>query len=195
MGFFNTGRVNYETVEEPDDQMTPTQAERPTRTNNKNIIAMTIALTFIVLAALSFSAGGRSSQKTAPAEPIMGLSKIRDCSLHECFMAGCDPSIAPFVCQIGGGCSVIPWDEPTCSDQCNLGACESKEKDIPASAESCAGAQCDEESCANYQKCGSSAPYQCLSGSAGMGCADDEYLWTIKVNDNVCSECCDTGTC
>lgn len=132
--------------------------------------------------------------------PILTSSQgPRDCTLTECYAAGCDPASAPYVCLIHnggphGGCSAIPWVVGTCEVQCNLGICASLS--IPADAPSCKNVYCGQEWCgADAVKCGYSAPYLCKDGSAYGGCTEDEYGWSLKAGDNICSDCCDVTAC
>lgn len=126
------------------------------------------------------------------ASPAMGVSGVPDCPSEECFSSGC-PKSAPFKCHDNNGCSSIPWTAPrSCRDQCTLEHCT---YEIPSSAETCEGVTCSAQSCKGYQKCGASAPYQCLKGASTNGCNGDPFGWTVRSGDNVCSECCDTRTC
>lgn len=123
---------------------------------------------------------------------------VRPCTLNECVAAGCNNEIAPYVCELHnggphGGCSSYPWTKLSCDDQCDLSNCDSLV--IPSSADSCAGKECGEVFCKAGQSCGSSAPYQCMRGSANWGCTEDPLGWTFKTSDATCSECCDTTTC
>lgn len=127
-----------------------------------------------------------------------GSGTVRQCTLNECVAAGCNNEIAPYVCELHnggphGGCSSYPWTKLSCDDQCDLSNCDSLV--IPSSADSCAGKECGEVFCKAGQSCGTSAPYQCMRGSAGWGCTEDPLGWTFKTSDATCSECCDTTTC
>jgi len=128
---------------------------------------------------------------------------VRTCSFAECEEAGCDVDLAPFLCTDKSGpylgCSALPWDPAGgCTASCTLHHCAHTAP--PKDATSCAGAPCGDAWCdpegasGVYQRCGSGAPYQCLKGSAAMGCSADAYGWTL-VADTTCSECCDTTTC
>lgn len=128
---------------------------------------------------------------------------LRDCSFHECKKAGCDPVVNPFLCVTTAppapymGCSSAPWLEEVCHDACDVGQC-SKAKP-PADAPTCR-VKCPAEFCAKLnspeagQRCGADAPFQCLAGSAAMGCSADEFVY-VSVADTTCSECCDVSLC
>jgi len=140
-------------------------------------------------------------QETTPA-PASSRT-LRDCSFYECKKSGCDPVVNPFLCVTTAppapylGCSSVPWPEEVCRDACGLGQC-SKTKP-PVDAPTCK-VHCPSEWCSHLnspepgQRCGSDAPFQCLAGSAAMGCSADEYKFALVAN-TTCSACCDVSSC
>lgn len=122
-----------------------------------------------------------------------GTSSVRDCTFDECLHASCDHTLAPFICLFHnggphGGCSPTEWTKETCSESCNLEACDTLE--VPDDVVSCTKKACELEWCQIGQLCGSTAPYQCTEGTGRFGCSDDPLHWIMYG-----CECCDTTTC
>ena len=169
----------------------PSNVYTPSRKTSMILLAVTVSAVFL-LSCSYISHGHKESKAVILDSPLMGQAKIPDCTVQECFSTGC-PKSAPYRCHSNNGCSPNPWEPASCLDgQCTLEHCT---YEIPPGSESCDGVLCSVQHCKGYQKCGSSAPYQCLSGSAGNGCSGDEFGWTVRSGDNICSECCDTRTC
>lgn len=174
-----------------------------TLSTTKKIIAGVgfVGVAFFCLLVATVKAEPRSSGplETIVDTPILtSTSKVRDCTFDECYASNCDANSAPFICEFHnggphGGCSVIPWIEGTCDDQCNLKKCGSL--DIPDSVKTCKGMNCDEDWCKNGQLCGAKNNFQCMQGSGRFGCSSDGLKWTLKTADVVCSKCCDVTTC
>ncbi len=162
----------------------------PKRKKSVILLAVTIGIAFLISYSYT-SFTHRESEVIVRESPLMGEDKIPDCTVQECFSSGC-PESAPYKCHSNNGCSGSPWEPGSCLDQCTLEHCTYK---IPPDSKSCEGAVCSAQHCQGYQKCGSSAPFQCLNGSANNGCSGDEFGWTVRSGDNICSECCDTRTC
>lgn len=153
---------------------------------------------FLDIAATETTTTNATESKSNLPQPTP--QEVRSCELEECMKAGCSKTLDPFVCLIHnggphGGCRDAPWLEGTCDIQCDLTICDTLV--IPDSADSCEGRVCSDEWCEEKkgQRCGYTAPYQCMNGSAGLGCTSDELGWTFKTSDVVCSQCCDTRTC
>jgi len=171
------------------------------KTNATVLMTMTLALVGVA-ALFTFGSHGQPYHTAETAAktlvPVLGSSEgVRACTVKECYAAGCNHALAPYICEWHnggphGGCSAIPWVVGTCEDQCDLSGCDSK--DIPKDTPTCK-VECGEEWCAAGQLCGDSVPYQCKVGSARFGCVDDPLWWTFKSRDIVCSECCDVTTC
>jgi hypothetical protein len=130
-------------------------------------------------------------------QPLLSSTKVRDCTYDECHASGCDASTAPFLCvdplKAHYGCSPTPWTEMSCGDGCSLEHCAETSPSV--NQKSCRGVSCGEERCGtDYQKCGADAPFQCVTGSAAMGCSSNEFDW-MTVSDDLCSSCCDTNAC
>eukprot|EP00808_Paulinella_micropora_P025606 g25178.t1 len=106
-----------------------------------------------------------------------------DCTFLQCRQNSCDQAATPYMCVAPDGpyreCSSEQWIADVCKQSCSLSNCAST---TPSQGEhSCKGLQCPRARCdprLSYQLCATSAPYQCLSGSAAMGCSADEYGWT-----------------
>lgn len=128
---------------------------------------------------------------------------LRDCSFSECKQSGCDPVASPFLCATPGppapymGCSSVPWPEDVCANACDVGKCS--QAVAPANAPSCK-VDCPPEWCAQVnsplpqQRCPADAPFQCLAGSAAMGCTADEFHFA-SATDTLCASCCDITSC
>lgn len=130
-------------------------------------------------------------------QPLEGAKVARACTYDECHASGCDSATAPYLCvdplKATFGCSPSPWTDLSCENSCSLQYCEETSPSVDQ--KSCRGISCGTERCAtDYQKCGSDSPYQCVSGSAAMGCSMNEFDW-MTVSDDTCSECCDTNAC
>lgn len=129
--------------------------------------------------------------------PTMAGTEIRQCTFEECKSSGCDASINPNLCVDPNGpfngCNPEPWTEEACALSCSLTDCATQS--AGEGDATCEGMQCPTDRCStDYQLCGSDQPYQCLSGSAAMGCSDDPFGWPL-VADTICGDCCDTRTC
>ncbi|EEC44558.1 predicted protein [Phaeodactylum tricornutum CCAP 1055/1] len=123
----------------------------------------------------------------------------RACTFDECYQTSCDAETAPYTCLFHnggphGGCSVTPWTDSTCDDQCDLHDCN--DYDVPDSVERC-DTPCDESWCTESggQVCPTNVPYQCMDGSARFGCSTDELQWTLKTDETTCGHCCDATSC
>ena len=63
-------------------------------------------------------------------------------------------------------------------------------------AGSCEHVACPAARCAPdaQQRCGATQPFQCLGGSANLGCSADAFGWVLVV-ETMCAACCDTRSC
>jgi len=195
---------NYSAIE-PVDQNENTAIHESISLSSSRMPSKKITIILAVIAGIaclltltSFAHNDTGANKAnIRASPAMSISsgdggRIPECSHKECLTTGC-PESAPYKCHDNNGCSPIPWTAPrTCRDQCTLKNCS---HEISPGSETCEGVACDTKSCEGYQKCGASAPYQCLKGGSTNGCNADPFGWTVRSGDNVCSECCDTRTC
>lgn len=170
------------------------------------LLAVTMSSLFVALT------GGKAAASADESLPMVEATRgsghppnvvVRTCTFSECEAAGCDIETAPFLCVDESGpylgCSAQPWDPAAgCKNSCTLEHCT--RETAPKGTPSCQGVQCGEDWCdpessmGVYQRCGAKAPYQCLKGSAAMGCSADEHGWALA-SDSTCSECCDTTTC
>ena len=128
-----------------------------------------------------------------PAAEDLAAGAARACSFAVCESAGCDAG-HPYFCEGTTGCAAAPWGAACAGPSCSLADCASR---APAKgADSCDGAACPAARCASgaQQLCGDDQPYQCLAGSANLGCSADPYGWPA-VADTTCAKCCDARTC
>jgi hypothetical protein len=184
-------------IEEQNQAIPPQEASSRPSVTSKNTVVLMVAIGIACLLTFTCSlhhrANGAGIHNEAES-PVVSSATVRDCSLKECFAAGCDTNEAPFLCKANqGGCSALPWAKDICDNQCSLKICDSYT--IPDSAKSCEGVDCGVEWCKDRQRCGKANPYQCLVGTARFGCSSDALSWTIKSGDNMCSKCCDARTC
>lgn len=130
----------------------------------------------------------------AAAVPINLAAEATTCSFDICESAGCDKALNPYYCEGTGGCAAVPWGGDCAGPSCSLDDCASVRPD--GGAATCEGVACPTARCADgaQQLCGDDQPYQCLTGSAGLGCSDDPYGWAAVV-DTTCSACCDARSC
>ena len=185
-------------IEEQNQAIPPQEASSRPSVTSKNTVVLMVAIGIACLVTFTSSfhrTNGADILFNEAESPMMASGPVRDCSLKECFLAGCPAHTAPFHCKSNNGCSATPWAKGTCDDddQCSLKICDSYT--IPDSAKSCEGVECGAQWCKGWQKCGNVAPFQCLEGASRYGCSSDELSWTIKSGDNVCSKCCDARTC
>lgn len=186
----------YNTIEvaiEEQNERTPLQ-----ETSSPHISGKRGAILFAIIAGLACLITLKSSFFIANEEagilavPLLGEAlPAPDCTVAECFTSGC-PRTAPFRCHSNNGCSGQTWQKGSCLSQCTLEHCT---YEIPSDADTCAGVQCPEHMCKQGQSCGFTAPYQCLEGASRFGCNGDEFGWTTRTGNNVCSKCCDSRTC
>lgn len=117
----------------------------------------------------------------------------------------CDASLSPYVCTSGAahnGCAgeETAWSTSgVCDECCSMEECESTEEAGGAGAGVAACAECTSEQCTalsevSIQKCGGTAPFVCVAGSARMGCSEDPYHWSA-LPDTQCSDCCNQLSC
>lgn len=175
------------------DDVSPRPTTSNSTTNKGTILIAAIAGITCLFALSSFTSARRTNQTTLmmAESDILRAAKVPNCPIALCFTNGCSPA-APFKCHDQNGCSATPWYPGSCRNQCSLEYCTG---DIPDGSPTCEGVKCPGGSCKNYQKCGASAPYQCLSGASANGCNADPFEWTMRTTENTCSECCDTSTC
>lgn len=180
--------------------LTSETAHAPTATHERSSPKkwMSIALISVLLLA-GLSTLTRDGSQPSASQNLQGSSSPppRSCIWSECVSSKCSPSTAPYTCLKWnggphGGCSVIPWVEGTCDDQCDLMECSNLP--IPEGTKTC-DKPCPKTHCAKPSLCGLDVPYQCLEGSAANGCSDDEMHWTVSVQDTTCGECCDVSSC
>jgi hypothetical protein len=200
--------ARYETIgpkenlvaEEKESVLPPDESEPSTRvrqwlssSSNKSLGLVFGGLMLLSgLAGYSLGGGGGVDLESSAAPS-------RLCTFDECGRASCDPASAPFLCvdpkTAYYGCSALPWATDSCSDSCDMTSCATTKPSQDQA--SCAGVKCPADRCdpdTRYQRCGESAPYQCLKGSSAMGCSDDPYGWVLAA-DTTCSECCDDSAC
>ena len=186
------GYSDLESVEEQNESTPRQESFSPLiRRNGALLVLAAIGITCLVT--FTSSSFNEASKAEVVNDSLMSLDTIRDCTLEECYDAGCPKEAVPFLCKTNFGCSSIPWVAGTCAEQCSLKICDSLI--IPDDTPSCDGVECSAQWCEGAQKCGTVAPYQCLSGSSRFGCSSDDLTWTLYSLDTVCSECCDVGTC
>mmetsp|Transcript_23085 Transcript_23085/g.71356 ORF Transcript_23085/g.71356 Transcript_23085/m.71356 type:complete len:180 (+) Transcript_23085:407-946(+) len=129
------------------------------------------------------------------ASPAALAAAPEACSFELCEASGCDAALNPHLCVATGGCSATPWSAKGCSGEtCSLGACDQQAPDDRAG--SCEHVACPAARCAPdaQQRCGATQPFQCLGGSANLGCSADAFGWVLVV-ETMCAACCDTRSC
>lgn len=190
---------SYQSIEIPSSHLWNIQEEDSATAHAKSrrtiLLGSVVAGMLLVMVGVTAGSGG---QVGGDAVPMMGSSAVRDCSFAECYASGCNHDLAPFTCLFHnggphGGCSSVPWISWTCSEQCNLAACE--DIDIPPSTPTCEDVVCDPEWCKGGQVCGPDVPYQCTNGAARFGCSEDPLQWTLRTDHVMCPTCCDASTC